>query len=226
MQRPRTRKTDQRTVHTRAALIEAAIRLIGRHGIDGVTIRQISAEAGVNLAATRYHFGSKAGLYEAVITAVADRISQTGPGRFLHQLTPRDIEAMSAAAARAAASRIMLAAIRPLDDDGSAWDLQRFFQREVTGSGRAAHIFYHARFRHDVDLLARLVARITGDPPDSERARLKALMLIGQSMFLRLAQPLVRLTLDWPGYGEAELPKIADAFWLCDDTDGENEGDG
>jgi AcrR family transcriptional regulator len=45
----------------------AAERLFAVHGIDGVSLRQIAAEAGsANNSAVQYHFGSKSGLITAI----------------------------------------------------------------------------------------------------------------------------------------------------------------
>ena len=48
-------------------LVTAAERLFARHGIDGVSLRQIAVEAGTaNNSAVHYHFGSKQGLIAAI----------------------------------------------------------------------------------------------------------------------------------------------------------------
>lgn len=47
---------------TRQALLAATRRCVGRHGLAATTSRDITAEAGANLAAITYHFGSKDGL--------------------------------------------------------------------------------------------------------------------------------------------------------------------
>jgi TetR/AcrR family transcriptional regulator, regulator of cefoperazone and chloramphenicol sensitivity len=52
---------------TRSRLLEAAMRLFAERGFGKVTVRDITAEAGANLAAVSYHFRDKAGLYEAVL---------------------------------------------------------------------------------------------------------------------------------------------------------------
>jgi AcrR family transcriptional regulator len=52
--------TDQETV---TRLLDAAERLFGLHGYDGVGMRMLADEAKVNLGATTYHFGSKEALY-------------------------------------------------------------------------------------------------------------------------------------------------------------------
>lgn len=48
--------------NTRQALLTATRRCIGRKGLAATTSRDITAEAGANLAAITYHFGSKDGL--------------------------------------------------------------------------------------------------------------------------------------------------------------------
>ncbi len=52
---------------TAAALIRAALELFAQHGYDGTSVRAITSRAGANLGAITYHFGSKQGLYDAVI---------------------------------------------------------------------------------------------------------------------------------------------------------------
>jgi AcrR family transcriptional regulator len=48
---------------TRLRLLDAAERLFGEHGYNGVGMRALTEAARVNLAATAYHFGSKKTLY-------------------------------------------------------------------------------------------------------------------------------------------------------------------
>src|SRR3954453_8570326 len=54
---------------TQVRLLDAAETLVGERGVDGVSLRAINTEAGSNVAAAHYHFGSK----EALVRAVLDR---------------------------------------------------------------------------------------------------------------------------------------------------------
>jgi AcrR family transcriptional regulator len=56
-------------VPTPARLLDATERLIGEHGVDGVSLRAINAAANSNVAAAHYHFGSK----EALVAAALER---------------------------------------------------------------------------------------------------------------------------------------------------------
>ena len=49
----------EREAATKAAVFAAAERLFALHGFQNVSVRDITAEAGVNLASINYHFGSK-----------------------------------------------------------------------------------------------------------------------------------------------------------------------
>ncbi|MFI1582217.1 helix-turn-helix domain-containing protein [Embleya sp. NPDC020630] len=76
----------------RLLMIEAAERLFAERGINGVSLREIGAQAGQrNTAAARYHFGSKEALVDAVFRhrmepvnarrlAMLDELDATGRG--------------------------------------------------------------------------------------------------------------------------------------------------
>lgn len=52
---------------TKARILDAAEKLFGKNGFDATSLRDITAEAQVNLAAVNYHFQSKDSLIDAVI---------------------------------------------------------------------------------------------------------------------------------------------------------------
>jgi AcrR family transcriptional regulator len=55
-----------RNTDTRERILDVAERLFMAHGYDGTSMRQITGEAGVNLAAVNYHFGAKETLMQEV----------------------------------------------------------------------------------------------------------------------------------------------------------------
>lgn len=62
-------RTTQRDV-----LVATAERLFAEQGIDAVSLRTVMAEAGTNVAAVRYHFGTKDALVEAVVRTRSEEI--------------------------------------------------------------------------------------------------------------------------------------------------------
>lgn len=60
----------------RAALVEAALRVVAQHGIAQATTRAIVAEAGMSLASFHYAFDSRDELIDELITTVVARETQ------------------------------------------------------------------------------------------------------------------------------------------------------
>lgn len=54
-------------VSTKTRILDAAEKLFGQNGFDATSLRDITTEAQVNLAAVNYHFQSKESLIDAVI---------------------------------------------------------------------------------------------------------------------------------------------------------------
>jgi AcrR family transcriptional regulator len=77
---------------TRDALIRAGRDLFARHGFDGASVRAITRQAGTNLGAITYHFGSKRALFEAVMAGVVQparerlQAATQGPGSPLERV--------------------------------------------------------------------------------------------------------------------------------------------
>ncbi|MCX2865258.1 CerR family C-terminal domain-containing protein [Paucibacter sp. PLA-PC-4] len=64
---PRPRSVRSDGVETRALILQVAGRLFAEQGFERTTSREICLAAGANMAAVNYHFGSREGLYEAVL---------------------------------------------------------------------------------------------------------------------------------------------------------------
>ncbi|MFC4761646.1 TetR/AcrR family transcriptional regulator [Dyella koreensis] len=60
---------------TKERILSSAEELFARHGFDGASLRQLTAAAGVNLAAVNYHFGSKDRLIEEVFRRRLDELN-------------------------------------------------------------------------------------------------------------------------------------------------------
>jgi len=75
----------------REALIEATLRCLKAHGHEGVSVRRISAAAGVSIGLINHHFPSKSGLvaetYETLALSLQDSIRHQAQNR---AATPRE----------------------------------------------------------------------------------------------------------------------------------------
>jgi AcrR family transcriptional regulator len=63
---------------TRQVILAAARELFAAHGVDGVSIRQIAARAGINHALVHRYFGTKDEMVGAILLAEAARMSAMG----------------------------------------------------------------------------------------------------------------------------------------------------
>lgn len=68
--RPKNKKAGARTGKER--ILDTAERLFARHGFYGVSVRDITEAAGVDVALVNYHFGSKRELFAAVFQRRAE----------------------------------------------------------------------------------------------------------------------------------------------------------
>jgi TetR/AcrR family transcriptional regulator, regulator of cefoperazone and chloramphenicol sensitivity len=63
---------EKKRTATETRILEATLACIERDGIEKATVRAISSEAGVNIAAINYHFRSKDQLIEEAMTMALD----------------------------------------------------------------------------------------------------------------------------------------------------------
>jgi len=71
---------------TARRLLAAARRVLARDGFQGLTLEAITAEAGENKAAVRYHFGSK----DALIATLVEWLDHDDSVRLLHPLSEEE----------------------------------------------------------------------------------------------------------------------------------------
>jgi AcrR family transcriptional regulator len=78
----------EREAATKAQVLAAAERLFALHGFQNVSVRDITAEAGVNLASVNYHFGSKDALLFEIFRRRTAELNRDR-ARMLHEASDR-----------------------------------------------------------------------------------------------------------------------------------------
>lgn len=89
-------------VDTKTKILDAAEKLFGLKGFDATSLRDITAEAQVNLAAVNYHFQSKDSLIDAVIV------------RRIEPVNRRRLEMLEAAGENPSVEQILAAFLGPV----------------------------------------------------------------------------------------------------------------
>lgn len=84
----------QRVPDTKERILDAAEKLFGQNGFEATSLRDITTEAGVNLAAVNYHFQTKESLIDAAIARRMEPVNRkrmemldlAGPNPTLEQI--------------------------------------------------------------------------------------------------------------------------------------------
>lgn len=196
-----------RAGETRARLLRAGLVLFGQQGFDATSTRAIAEHAGANLAAIPYHFGSKAGLYNAV----ADHLVGEIRSRLL--ANPALVAALQTPPKTAEDARALVHAIldRMVDvivggDDAEQW--APFVLREQMAPTAAFDILYRGLMEHIITAIRGCVALATGNRHSAETTGIRAFMAFGQIMSFRAAQSTVKRALGWPAFGPQQLQAI------------------
>ena len=190
---------------TRERLIAAALDVFGRLGFEGATTRQIAKEAGANLAAIVYHFGSKEALHVAVAEHIVARIGALVGPTLAEARAPQ--AAATPAAARATLLRVIETYAEVILGEAEAERWARFIVREQMQPTAAFDVIY-GFMGGSHGLGARLVATVIGGDAGDETVKLRVFTMMGQIMVFRVAQALVLRGMGWTAVGKKERDAI------------------
>lgn len=212
-----TRPADPRTAETRQRIIETSLRLFGEHGFKGVSVRDISAAAGVNVAAVSYHFGSKQGLYRTIFETVMDE----DEGRFREQMAKVGTLLAHAGGDRkllATAVEILVAGMvgRIATYEHTHW-FSVLLARELALPGELFELLYRRRVEPIMEQMTQVVAAASGLPPGDLSSRLAANVLYGQVANLVFSRPVLWRQMGWERYnpGHVDLLSRTVADLIC-----------
>ena len=130
-------------MNTKDRILDAAERLFARDGFEATSLRAITAEAAVNLAAVNYHFQSK----EALVQAVIGR--RMGPVN-AERIALLDAYEAEAAGAPVPLEKIMDAFLRPVVEmvGSKAHEFVPVIGRLYTEPGEFVERLYKQQFEH------------------------------------------------------------------------------
>jgi AcrR family transcriptional regulator len=137
---------------TREKLLDCAEQLFADHGLKGVSLRAINAEAGLSPAALHYHFGTK----EALVEALLDRQMPD-----LMERRRRMLDALESRLEPAGAREVLEALIRPqaelLAKHAKAGHRYSRLLYRLQADGDLYSLFSHEKYSGGVDRLVPLL---------------------------------------------------------------------
>lgn len=172
--------TQARGEETRGRILTTALEMFGAHGYDAVSTRLLAERAGVNLPAIQYYFGSKEGLYRAVITFIVEHNEA-----HVAELTTK-VEALLASDEAAADELIealceILESFVRLISSGEQVEARRlFYARAEVEPTPGLDILHESGSRQIFDPCLKLVGRLLGKSTEDPEIVLRTLALFGQ----------------------------------------------
>lgn len=150
-------------MNTKDRILDAAERLFASHGFEATSLRAITSEAAVNLAAVNYHFQSK----EALVQAVIGR--RMGPVN-AQRLLLLEVYESEATGAPIAVEKILDAFFRPVVEmvGSHAHQFVPLIGRLYTEPGEFAARLYKDQFEHLAQRFVPAFARALPELPREE----------------------------------------------------------
>src|ERR1700730_2026355 len=203
-------KTNARGEDTRKRLLDAVTRLFSERGVEGLATREIAADANTTLPSIPHHFGSKEGLYQAVIASIAEEMAK--------HLSPASAVALTVLGRKNASRKERIDALenlvithaRELLQSRSEW-AQLMVREQLRPTAPLSPL--HELLERDVlDPLIRLIASLTHTPSERTEAKLRAMALLGRVVIFRVAKTSLLRIMGWQELTPARIRVILESF--------------
>ncbi len=195
----------QRGEETRGRILEAALELFAASGFEGASTRTIAERAGVNLPAIQYYFGSKEGLYRAVVEQFSQEM-QAGVAPIAERIRAELATGQPSRRRLVGLLCDMLDIVIALILDDSVPNResrQKFFARMEVEPNAAVDALQDDMIRNVCSPCCAIIGRLIDLPPDHEQVLLHAMTIIGQAkIFCGWGTNRV---LHWETIGEARI---------------------
>jgi AcrR family transcriptional regulator len=177
MNKPRTRGRPRGTTTTKADILAAARRGFLEQGYDGVTLRAVASDAGVDVALISYYFGSKKGLFGAAMALGAN------PALLLAGELQGPLNSLP--------ERVIRTVLRVWDDPVSGPTLRAFLDG-IVRDPQVARIFGEMM---EQEMIPAIAGRLGGGAEENRRASLFTSQLGGMilSRYVIRIEPLASM---------------------------------
>jgi TetR/AcrR family transcriptional regulator, regulator of cefoperazone and chloramphenicol sensitivity len=182
-------------------ILLAAGEIFAEKGYKNVTVREICARAGVNVAAINYHFGDKESLYKEVVMRWEKEAFSKYP------LKPDAAETASPEERLTIFVRFFL--LRMLDEGRPSW-FGKLVAREFIEPTAAMDILVEDAIRPSYLLLSSIVRDIIGKGASEEGIRLCSASIVGQCLYFHNSRPVLKALYGPDKLDITDIEKIAE----------------
>jgi len=181
----------------RDRLIQAAGEIFGEQGYAGATVREITKQADVNLAAINYYFRDKEELYWEVLKHATHAALKCDilPDESLP--APERLEIFVAGLLR-----------HLLDPNRPDWH-GKLMAREMSAPTRLLNVLIETFIRPKRDALLRILGEVAGRPLSDEELGLLSASVMGQCVYYRQNRPVIEQLFPQLLKGEDTIPRLA-----------------
>ena len=193
----------------RRKLLLAALQKIGAKGYDNASVREIADEAGQNVAAIAYYFGTKDKLYAAVLEGIGDYL------RGVFAQVAADSRQMLAEGrvdeeiARGIIKRMMRTLLGQQLGGGDFEKIRLVMMREQAAPSENFDLLYQATLKPLHELFSRAVGIATGEDPASTEVVFRTHAMFGQVLAFTLARATLLRRLGTTRLEETDVAVIA-----------------
>ena len=173
-------------VETRDRLLQVAEKLFARRGYEATSVRDITAEAGCNVAAVNYHFGGKENLYLETFRGLLGELRDLRIRRIRTDMEDAGTSATLALFVESMAN----AFLEPFVDEGRGRLLMAFVSREMVDRHLPAGVFVDEFIRPLLDVALEQL-NVVGPRLAPVTARMCLMSLVGQLLHVLRAQPML-----------------------------------
>jgi TetR/AcrR family transcriptional regulator, regulator of cefoperazone and chloramphenicol sensitivity len=168
---------------TKIRILKAAGKVFSGRRFQDATVREICAEAGVNVAAVNYHFGDKKSLYLAAL-----RHWQ----RAAFEKYPLDRASDPSASAEERLKTFIIQFLSRVFDEGEASWFGKLMVRELVEPTEGLDMVVEEAVRPTFGVLAGIIRALVGEDAPETTVRLCAASIAGQSIFFFVQQPVIK----------------------------------
>lgn len=173
---------------TKQALILAGIKLFSEYGPTATSTRMLANEANANISSIKYYFGSKEGLYHAVIEYILSKIMSVNTGFISSTVLEINSSGLSVTKAKEIYKKLFLNIANSIIGNDDSKDWAKIIIREQASPTSAFDIMYEGHMKHILNLALKLSYIIYNCKPDSKQVIIRQQIVIGQILSFVVAK--------------------------------------